>query len=355
MSRKWLAVAAAPPVIGVVLPLALLAGAAGGISLSSGNPGGELACVASAAGKFTSEQVSIAATAYKVAQQRKLPAHAVVIILATGMQESGIRNYANDNPAYPEVRRISMSLPHTAVGHDHDSVGWLQQRPIEGDGNWGTVKDLMTPSYAAGKFYDALVKIPGWQTLPVTVAAQRVQISAFGNAYAKWEDDARALLATAAGVDCSPNTEVAGGGPVPADFNRQGNPRTVEAAIAWYQRAMPYGVPGEPVLGMCERYSSTLAWGHGGGYASAAAHWTAPGPRVLGYSSPPRGALTFWAGGGGYGHVAVSLGNGQVISTDYNSATGRYQAGMISAGPITDIDKWAPRLGWRPPDTGKRF
>lgn len=41
-----------------------------------------------------------------------------------------------------------------------------------------------------------------------------------------------------------------------------------------------------------------------------------------------------------------------MVSTDYNAETHRYQAGMLSAGPITDIDidRWGGRLGWRSPN-----
>ncbi|MGI3784386.1 MAG: hypothetical protein ACRYG2_26805, partial [Janthinobacterium lividum] len=140
-----------------------------------------------------------------------------------------------------------------------------------------------------------------------------------------------------------------GGGPVPASFNQQGNPRTVEQAVAWMQTSMPNGAPGEPVQGACERYMN-LAYGLGGGYPTALSHWNAVGPRSKGYSTPPRGALVFWRTSNPAGHVALSLGNGVVVSTDYDATTHRYRAGTLSAGPITDIDKWGPRLGWRAPN-----
>ncbi|HEY3502800.1 MAG TPA: hypothetical protein VGN37_08485 [Actinocatenispora sp.] len=106
-----------------------------------------------------------------------------IIALSTALQESGLRNYANGNiPA-------SMGLPHQAVGYDHDSVGLFQQRPIApwGAGSWGTLNELMTPEKSATKFYQALLRVPGWQGMAVTVAAQTVQVSAFPEAYA---DDA---------------------------------------------------------------------------------------------------------------------------------------------------------------------
>ena len=37
----------------------------------------------------------------------------------------------------------------------------------------------MDPYYAANAFYDALVKIPGYESLEITEAAQRVQRSAY--------------------------------------------------------------------------------------------------------------------------------------------------------------------------------
>ena len=56
----------------------------------------------------------------------------------------------------------------------------------------------------------------------------------------------------------------------------------------------------------------------------------------------------FWRSGNPAGHVALSLGNGQVVSTDFDGRS--YTAGVLSAGPITAVDKWGPRLGWRAPN-----
>lgn len=105
-----------------------------------------------------------------------------VVALATALQESGLRNYANAN--VPE----SMHLRHEAVGYDHDSVGLFQQRQ-----SWGPVRELMTPRLAAIKFYEALERVPGWQYLPVTVAAQTVQVSAYPDAYADNTPEAIAI------------------------------------------------------------------------------------------------------------------------------------------------------------------
>ncbi len=58
----------------------------------------------------------------------------------------------------------------------------------------GTAAQLQDPAYAAGKFYDALLRVAGWQTMPLTEAAQAVQRSAYPDAYAQWEPDATALV-----------------------------------------------------------------------------------------------------------------------------------------------------------------
>ncbi len=119
-----------------------------------------------------------------------------IIALATALQETGLRNYANVNVP------VSMRLKHQAVGYDHDSVGLFQQRPIApwGAGSWGTPKELMTPEISATKFYRALQGIGGWQGLPVTVAAQRVQVSAFPQAYA---DDAGHAVSIVNSLPCA--------------------------------------------------------------------------------------------------------------------------------------------------------
>jgi hypothetical protein len=114
-----------------------------------------------------------------------LPTRAMVIAVATAMQESNLRNLAST--ALPE----SFSYPNEGSGSDHDSVGLFQQRPSSG---WGLVKDLMNPDYAARQFYQALILVPGWDTMELTFAAQAVQGSAFPYAYAPHEADAQAVV-----------------------------------------------------------------------------------------------------------------------------------------------------------------
>ncbi|MFF9594079.1 C40 family peptidase [Streptomyces sp. NPDC014646] len=101
--------------------------------------------------------------------QMNIPARGQVIALATSLQESGLRN-----------------LRHG----DRDSLGLFQQRPSQG---WGTPEQVTDPVYASTKFYKALRSLNGWEHMPVTVAAQKVQKSGFPDAYAKHEPLATAL------------------------------------------------------------------------------------------------------------------------------------------------------------------
>ena len=121
------------------------------------------------------EQVANASTIAAVAHQRQLPSRAVTVGLATAMQESELRNLE---------------------GGDHDSAGLFQQRPSQG---WGSFNEVTDPVYAAGAFFSALVTVERWQRLPITVAAQTVQRSAYPDAYQQHEAQAETLSAALTG------------------------------------------------------------------------------------------------------------------------------------------------------------
>ena len=69
---------------------------------------------------------------------------------------------------------------------------------------------VLDPVYSTTIFLDRLLQVPNWDRLPVTVAAQTVQRSAFPDAYAKWEGLAADLVSHLAGITdpagCGPNT-----------------------------------------------------------------------------------------------------------------------------------------------------
>jgi hypothetical protein len=121
------------------------------------------------------EQAGNAALIASVAVRRELPARAVSIAIATAMQESKLRNLEYG---------------------DRDSLGLFQQRPSKG---WGTRAQVLDPVHATNAFYDELVKIDGFESMPITEVAQRIQRSAYPQAYAQHEPEARVLASALSG------------------------------------------------------------------------------------------------------------------------------------------------------------
>jgi murein DD-endopeptidase MepM/ murein hydrolase activator NlpD len=168
----------------------------------------------------------------RIIADRGRAAHAgpdgVVVALMTAMQESSLTN-----------------LPYG----DRDSLGLFQQRPSAG---WGTRDQILDPALASDAFYGVaahthnrgLLGVPGWQTLPLGVAAQAVQHSAYPTLYNRWEPDARALTqwllsGPTSPLDCTGTT-----GPAQVS-GAWANP----LAPAPYTVGSPYGMRFDPVNG----------------------------------------------------------------------------------------------------------
>jgi hypothetical protein len=125
---------------------------------------------------LNARQMRNAAIIVRAGQELGVSKRGQIVAVATAMQESNLYNLASY--VVPE----SLKYSHEGTGADYDSVGLFQQRYTTG---WGTVKSIMNPAESAKKFYRALMQVGGWQNLPVTVAAQIVQGSAFPDAYAQ--------------------------------------------------------------------------------------------------------------------------------------------------------------------------
>ncbi|GAA1796296.1 heavy metal transporter [Luedemannella flava] len=193
-------------VVGVLVVLAVIAGVGAFVVLRRVSPDlpgillGRPCTVGSGDGSVSLDtaQMANAATIAAVGLRRGVPDRAVVIALATAFQESELRNLAHG---------------------DRDSLGLFQQRTSQG---WGTEKQIQDPRYAAGKFYSALLKVKGWQQMRVTEAAQKVQRSAYPEAYQKWADEAEVLTAALAGhaegaVTCRVTGQPGSRGPAAAE------------------------------------------------------------------------------------------------------------------------------------------
>lgn len=180
-------------------------------------------CTAEGSGsaELATDQAANAALITAVAVGRGLPARAASIALATAMQESKLRNIGHGDQAGP------------------DSRGLFQQRPSQG---WGTAEQVIDPYHASNAFYDALVKVPGYESLEITDAAQRVQRSAYPQAYAQHEVMARAFASsltgqTAAGLDCTLRAP-----------DEAGDPAAAQERLSESFGALPVTVEGNTLL-----------------------------------------------------------------------------------------------------------
>lgn len=121
---------------------------------------------------------------------RNMPKKAAVVALATAYQESKFRMYWN--PKVPGSEDLAPDS--SAEGTDGYSVGLFQQQVHGTAYSWGTVRDAMDPSKSTDMFLDRLAKVAGWESMAVAEAAQKVQVSAFPDAYADWETMATKLV-----------------------------------------------------------------------------------------------------------------------------------------------------------------
>ncbi|MFI8932439.1 peptidase M23 [Streptomyces sp. NPDC053474] len=325
------------------------AGPGKGISIPDGDPD-------EATGSLRQKQLRYAKTIDKAAKKVGLPGKATLIALMTAMQESTLQNLDHGPPGV-------------------DAIGLFQQRPSM---NWGTKKQIMTPSFAAHSFFagrgtnKGLKDIPGWQKMPMHKAAEAVQHSGQGELYAGHESAMR-RLARDAGIDLerggsptgrgnspgkkpvtSQNVGCGNGKPKPiggSKFNdgRQAwkltNPRSVKEAIAWARRSA--GPMSERIwYNRCLAYTAIVYGWNFSGVNYAIDHFTVV-PKQMRHRdrNPPPGALMYWDTGHRAGHIAVYLGGGKIASNDIMRPgyIDIVQADLIEA-------KWrAKYVGWTPP------
>ncbi|MFV2104295.1 hypothetical protein [Micromonospora sp. LOL_024] len=121
------------------------------------------------------EQVANVRAIVAATKKAGMDERAAVVAIGTALQESKLEN-----------------LGHLGDRNDHDSQGLFQQRPTSG---WGTVEQITDPEYATLAFLKGLEQVDGWRDMPLTVAAQTVQVSAYPDHYAQWEQQAADLVA----------------------------------------------------------------------------------------------------------------------------------------------------------------
>nr|WP_030504696.1 hypothetical protein [Micromonospora purpureochromogenes] len=124
---------------------------------------------------LSDEQLANAKAIIAATKKAGMDERAAVISIATSLQESKLEN-----------------LGHLGDRNDHDSLGLFQQRPSSG---WGTPEQITDPEYSTLAFLKGLKQVDGWQDMPLTEAAQTVQVSAYPDAYAQWEQQAADIVA----------------------------------------------------------------------------------------------------------------------------------------------------------------
>jgi hypothetical protein len=124
---------------------------------------------------LSDEQKANAKAIIEATKKAGMDERAAVVAIATSLQESKLEN-----------------LGHLGDRNDHDSQGLFQQRPSSG---WGTVEQITDPEYSTTAFLKGLKQVDGWEDMPLTQAAQTVQVSAYPDHYAQWEKQAADLVA----------------------------------------------------------------------------------------------------------------------------------------------------------------
>lgn len=238
-----------------------------------------------------------------------------VIGVMTALTESTLRNVDHGDSAGP------------------DSRGLFQQR-----GGWGPLEVRMNPVGSSELFFNALSNVPGWAGMEPWVAAQAVQRSASsdGSNYRR-NFDLASQLAGKPPASC-------GGWQFIDTSELPGAQQAVARALTLVGHAGYYQ--------LCARLAANI-WGRPrAGYISAAEQWnamTVAGRAHQGDRRPPVGALLFWSTGGPYGHVAVYVGDGHIVSNDIGDrVAGAGGVYLVETGAIES--KWnADYLGWAPP------
>jgi hypothetical protein len=191
--------------------------------------------------------------------------------------DGGIFSFG-DARFHGSLSRVSLARPVTAM-----------DATPSGDGYWLAAADGAVYAFGDARFFDSEGNFPLSPLQRVTAIVG----SPTGQGY--W-------LASARGPAANPN---------------------IEAAIAWYMSRVGQAV----YTGECE-LAIENAFGTDSAYATASANWYARPVKHPDWQAAPRGALVFYDTSAA-GHVAISLGDGRVVSTSVNGRIGIVATGYF--------------------------
>lgn len=153
--------------------------------------------------QLSQSQLDAAATIYSAALETGVGNRGATIGIATALQESDL----GDHPtAYEPNSDGDMGL-----FQQRHYIGWYangktleENKQILRDNAYAARTFFLGNDTTTGYHIPGLVDIPNWETLPLTEAAQKVQRSAFPDAYAKHEALAQSLVTKLSGGDAGP-------------------------------------------------------------------------------------------------------------------------------------------------------
>lgn len=326
---------------GIVLGIGVLMNSAAacltGVSLTLGPIPDSLAATTATGQRIALDKTQLTHAATIIAVGGVTPdigREGVTVALMAALTESSLRVLANPS-TYPE----SGTYPNDGNESDHDSLGLFQMRPEAG---WGTVAQLMDPTYQARAFYGGptgpnypsprgLLDIPSWQQMSDGQAAQSVEVSAYPYRYANYQPVAEAIITAL--------VQPAAGGSSSSSGGSLSVPETTRVVFplpsgTWVVSA-PFGQRADPITGHPEFHEGT-------DYAAPA------GTSIL---SATDGKVLYAGMDGGTGTIKIlSTVDGRPISFTYLHM---YQDGIeVTIGQIVAAGQQIAQVGSSGHSTG---
>lgn len=200
---KWIAIATVVGFFVGIIGLMVIGGAASEPPRDSQtvNCEGSWTGVSPAERNLSEAQLNTAAIIYQVAMETGLGERAALIAIATALQESDL-GAATSSQVLNSDGDVGVFQQRAYVGWYADGASIEENKTTILDTAYAARTFLMghtvTVSSSSGNpvgyHIPGLTNIEGWQQLTVTEAAQKVQVSAFPDAYAKHEPLSAALI-----------------------------------------------------------------------------------------------------------------------------------------------------------------
>jgi hypothetical protein len=182
------------------------------------------------------EMKKIAALIVSIGKNRpeKLSRHDIEAAIGVAIQESNLTNLL--------------------IALDHDSLGVYQQRPSVG--SWGTAEQIVDPTHATNKFYDAMVRIPAEQRqsmalIDIGITVQIPNKNAYRSRWA-WDEVAKEIVSVyltgsgdVSGALCAEAVGVSSGDwqlPLTKDTYCLGSKYGMRFHPIWHEWRMHYGI-----------------------------------------------------------------------------------------------------------------